>query len=339
GPFLMYAVSGMEMTLISLLLRLALYCVEDVIESWRLRAISMTMSSGVLLSLCRPDGVVVFPIIVLYAIWRSLGTPQRNTIVTRLVLAALGFAAIIIAYNLWRYSYFNEWLPPPFMSKAGGGKGVLFAWEKNLRMFFYTKGHMFPPAGYYFLALTVAGVMGVILSSATAAQKQTERLSLGLALILMFVYFNFIDWMPGMRYHSVVIGLLLLPSIHVQSVFPKGFWSAPQRKDAVILITAMAFVLMTSFSVIASLKSIGSKLEEGNRACLIPMGKWLAEVFPPDALLAMSDVGAVPYYSRLKTVDIHVESLTDLYIAKNGFSGEYVVRQRPDVVILATRGV
>jgi hypothetical protein len=200
-------------------------------------------------------------------------------------------------------------------------------------MFFYTKGHMFPPTGFYFLCLTVAAIFGALLSNAKEAQRQTERLSLGLALVLMFVYFNFIDWMPGMRYYSVLIGLLLLPAVHVKT------WHGAQQKERVVYATTLAFVLLTSFAVIASLKSIGSKLEEGNRACLIPMGEWLGEVFPPDALLAMSDVGAVPYYSRLKTVDIHVESLTDLYIAKNGFSEEYVLKHKPDVVVLATRGV
>jgi hypothetical protein len=333
GPFLMYAVSGMEMTLFSLLLLLAMYFTDGVFETWGLRRIAYTMGIGVLLSLCRPEGVIVFPIIVFFMLWRSLRAAERNAIIKRLAMASIVFVLLIVAYNLWRFSYFNEWLPPPFMSKAGGGTGILFAWEKNLKMFFYTKGHMFPPAGYYFLGLTVAAVFGAILSKASAAQKQTEWLSLGLALVLMFVYFNFIDWMPGMRYHSVVVGLLLLPAVHVRS------WRAPKQKERALFATALAFVLLTSFSVIASLKSIGSKLEEGNRACLIPMGEWLGDVFPPNALLAMSDVGAVPYYSRLKTVDIHVESLTDLHIAKNGFSEEYVLKYKPDVVILATRGV
>ncbi len=339
GPFLMYVVSGMEMTLFSLLLLLAMFFTDGVFESWGKRPIAWTMIIGVLLSLCRPEGVIVFPIIMVFAGWRAMREPQRNTIIKRLALTSLVFAAIIVAYNLWRYSYFHEWLPPPFMSKAGGGTGIFFAWEKNTKMFFYTKGHMFPPAGYYFLVLTIAAFIGTALSKVDAARRQTERLSLGLSLLLMFVYFNFIDWMPGMRYHSVMIGLLLLPAVHVQSAFPESLWSGPGRRERIAFVTALAFVLLTSTSVVASLKLIGSKLEEGNRACLIPMGEWLAQVFPPDALLAMGDVGAVPYYSRLRTLDIHVESLTDLYIAKNGFSQEYVLKQRPDVVVLATRGV
>ncbi|MEJ2720906.1 MAG: hypothetical protein P8181_07160, partial [bacterium] len=339
GPFLMYSVSGMEMTLFSLLLLLAMYFADGVFGSWGTRPIAWTMGIGVLLGLCRPEGVIVFPIIVLFAAWCARRRLERRTIIKRLGVASLMFAALVVAYNLWRYGYFHEWLPPPFMSKAGGGTGLVFAWEKNVKMFFYTKGHMFPPAGYYFLALTVAAFVGMILSKSGTAHKRTERLAFGLAVVLMAVYFNFIDWMPGMRYHSVVIGLLLLPAVHVQSVFPASMWSRPGRKERITLAAALALVLLTSFSVTASLKMIGSKLEEGNRECLIPLGQWLAQVFPPDALLAMSDVGAVPYYSRLRTLDIHVESLTDLYIAKNGFSQEYVLENKPDVVVLSTRGV
>ena len=46
---------------------------------------------------------------------------------------------------------------------------------------------------------------------------------------------------------------------------------------------------------------------------------------PPDSVLAVSRIlGAIPYYSGLKTIDINPHSLTDLYIAKNGYSDAYL---------------
>ncbi len=153
------------------------------------------------------------------------------------------------------------------------------------------------------------------------------------------VYSVFIDWMPGGRYQSVLVGLLLLPAVHVQWVFPDFLRRAESRRSLFRYWAVAAIVLLLSYSVFANLKVIGKKLEVGNQECLIPLGHWLRDVMPSGSLLAMSDVGAVPYYSRLRTVDIHVESLTDLEIAKNGFSIDYVLAQRPDVVVLSARSI
>jgi len=51
----------------------------------------------------------------------------------------------------------------------------------------------------------------------------------------------------------------------------------------------------------------------------------------------VSDVGAIPYYSGLRTLDINPQSLTDLYIAKNGFSIDYVAEKNPDVIVIPSR--
>jgi hypothetical protein len=48
----------------------------------------------------------------------------------------------------------------------------------------------------------------------------------------------------------------------------------------------------------------------------------------------MSDVGATPYFSGLRTVDINPSSLTDRHIAENGWSADYFYEVNPDVVIL-----
>jgi hypothetical protein len=68
----------------------------------------------------------------------------------------------------------------------------------------------------------------------------------------------------------------------------------------------------------------------------VALGKWLAANVPGDALLAVSDVGAIPYHSGLRTVDINPRSLTDVHIAKNGWSDAYFFERDPDVVVLVS---
>lgn len=45
------------------------------------------------------------------------------------------------------------------------------------------------------------------------------------------------------------------------------------------------------------------------------IGMWIKEYLPSDTVIALNAVGAVPYYSRLKTIDML--GLTDEYLAHN----------------------
>jgi len=79
--------------------------------------------------------------------------------------------------------------------------------------------------------------------------------------------------------------------------------------------------------------------EESTLRCLIPLGTWLQRSFAPSSLLAIHDVGAVPYYSQLQTIDSNPQSLTDLHIAKNGFSPEYFFRRNPHIAIFSSESM
>ncbi len=65
----------------------------------------------------------------------------------------------------------------------------------------------------------------------------------------------------------------------------------------------------------------------------IRLGRALAAAdLPPATLVASGDVGAIPYYSRLPSLDL--VGLTDSHIAFHGLSHAYLAARRPDVVIL-----
>ena len=61
-PFVAYSVSGMETALFSFLLVLIWWL-------WRLRNFRGAGVVGVLLAMCRPEGLVVFPVLVLSELW------------------------------------------------------------------------------------------------------------------------------------------------------------------------------------------------------------------------------------------------------------------------------
>ena len=66
--------------------------------------------------------------------------------------------------------------------------------------------------------------------------------------------------------------------------------------------------------------------EQGLSQAHIALGAWLAQRHAADALVALGDAGAIPFFSGLPTLDLW--GLTDANIA--GLPGEY--GSRPDVV-------
>ncbi|MFQ5510810.1 MAG: hypothetical protein ACE5EO_03075 [Candidatus Krumholzibacteriia bacterium] len=340
GPFITYAVSALEAPLYALLLLAMINFVDLAFASGRLRYYLLLAFSGVLISLCRPEGIIVLPAIlalVFFLARRRRGdTPFHKTYFKNLVVALASFVIIIGVYHVWRISYFGEVLPTPFLSKGGAGKSVFAAWSQNMTIYFDQQGDYYPPIGYYFVALTVIGILGLMVSRSGRFHKQTETVALALALLHTAVYFNFKDWMPAMRYHSSTVGLFLITAAHVQGpVFKK---KEPMDKQAVLRFwMAGISVLFISFSVLGNLRVITKRTETSKEKSLVALGKWLHDNMPASSVLAMSDVGVIPYYSGFKTIDIHVESLTDLYIAKHGFSKDYFYRRHPDIVIFPSR--
>jgi hypothetical protein len=62
------------------------------------------------------------------------------------------------------------------------------------------------------------------------------------------------------------------------------------------------------------------------------VARLLQRNFEPDRLLAASDCGVLPYASGMRTLDIW--GLTDRTIAERGFEPGYVMRARPDAIVL-----
>jgi hypothetical protein len=140
--------------------------------------------------------------------------------------------------------------------------------------------------------------------------------------------------MPGMRYYAPYVSILMLPAVHVQRPF---FASAgPKRRAAPFWLAALAVVVL-NFGVLAEMRVIAHITQESTTKCSVALGKWLKANIPSDRLLAVSDVGAIPYYSGLETLDIHPQSLTDIRIAKSGFNIDYIAGRDPAVIIIPSR--
>ena len=340
GPFALYAVSGMEAPLFSFLLVLLVLMADLTTRRYGTWLPQLGLAlAGVGLALTRPEGIVAYPVAIfslaLFS-WRGKLKSDRLPIICSILL----FTAALIAYHVWRVSYYQEWLPTPFLSKAGGGGGLFDAWITNLSIYFLirTDGSALP-FGYYYLAAIALAAHGLIARSERNTNAGALILASALVLFYLLLYPNFVDWFPGMRYHAPLIALLVIPLAWIQISSGSSLSGAQQfiRKN-LLSATFIVAVLALNVGYAANLVASTSPYRIGFNVAVIPLAQWLRDSVPKESLLAVSSVGVLPYISELPTLDIHREALTDIHIAKHGLSTEYFYQRSPDIVLLFSRG-
>lgn len=335
GPLLLYAVSGMETALFAFLLLSLILAAERLLArpaaGWGLAL----GGAGALAALTRPEGVLALPVVLacLAAFeWRA--APERRRAIWRaLAVAGLLFAATQAAYHLWRVAYFDAFWPTPFLSKGGVDGALIDTWLSNLSQFFVRQTHYYAPLGYYYAAVALPAVVAAFWVWRRGERRPLEWTALVLALALAAVYLNFVDWMPGMRYYAPLLGLFLIPFGLLGPVW-RGAEEGRNMAGNLPYVMLGATLVLFSLSGVANLRLDSGQLQTSTEASLVALGHWLRQSMPPDAVLAMSDVGATPYYSGLHTIDINPASLTDRTIAAEGWSDDYFFAVDPDVVVL-----
>lgn len=336
GPFVLYAISGMETALFGFLLMAMVIASAYVFERPSLGRGAVLGLAGILLALTRPEGLVALPVLALCLILldnREVDGTRRPMLRAAGVAMVL-FVVTLIVYHAARIAYFDALWPTPFLSKGTSELAFLDTWTTNLRQFFLRQSHYYAPMAYYYIVMALPALLVGALSIANWRTRQIELTALALAVVYAAVYFNFVDWMPGLRYYAPLVGLLLVPlSLLGDELAGDG----QRRSDR---SGNLAFILLGSVLGIAGIWSLATvrmdsqQLQAATSASLVELGHWLAETMPADSVLAISDVGAAPFYSGLTTFDINPSSLLDRRIAGEGWSDEYFFSVDPDVVVL-----
>lgn len=334
GPVVLYAISGMETPLYVFLLTGSIVCLDFLLVSPNKMKWSMLLSVDcLLLSLCRPEGILTYPVILLcvYLLIRLNRLPgvSMDSLWRPTIVSAVCFVVFMGIYQVWRVTYFHELLPTSFMSKGGNGVSVFAALKMNAKFYFVRQNRYFAPFGYYHVALVLCGGLMLWFAHRGKSFHPVAGISMLLALIYVALYSYFVDWMPGMRYHAALVSLALAPVICLKDT-----------KKSHLIAVIIFLVVATGVSVLSfqKLEVDARRNEDSTLNCLVPLGNWLKNSVPANALLAIHDVGVVPYYSELRTFDSNPQSLTDIHIAKHGFSAEYFFERNPDVAIFSSEG-
>jgi hypothetical protein len=102
GPFVLYAVSGMEAALFGLLLLLVVRFGEDAAEASGRRALTALVVAGFLASLARPEGVVAFPVVLVMLVLNARRDGARRPRARSLASAAAACVLATVADDGWR---------------------------------------------------------------------------------------------------------------------------------------------------------------------------------------------------------------------------------------------
>jgi arabinofuranosyltransferase len=326
APYALYAVSGTGTTLFSFLLLLTVLLSGRVSSGSSPTGIVVLAVCGTLLALCRPEGVIVLPVIVV--VQRLNRRPALATTVSALIVVL-----VVGAFGVWRSIHFGSLLPPPYWNGVAASVGQRIA--ENLRAYFMVQGYNFPAFGYYYLATAIVASIGWSVAGRKFAG--TETAALGVCAILATTYLFFVDLMPGMRYHAALVPLLMVPGVHAVGALGRAIDKVFTNRGGVARVVVVVSALIISAGWMADLRLVSNRLHNDNEITLVGLGIWLGEHIPPGSLLSTDAPGIMPYYSRLETVAIQPHPIT----GKGGdeFSLDGFLERPPDVVVLQSRGI
>lgn len=330
APFALWTFAGMETPLLIVLLLLGvwLHLREDSqppgVIPWSGAAFAFAM-------MARPETGVVAAVTGLFKL-AALRDPGGRRVRFLWVCVWGGMLLLLYGtYFLWRYDYYGYLLPNTFYAKVASNR---FAFDRGLHYLFAQGGE------YGGLFLAAAFTLYV-------AQARPLRPVLYVAAVC-------IAWLA-----AVVLtgGDSLMAARAIDPVLPLAYLGAAlgglhllTRAEGTATRPALAaYAVILVAALLSGLYPSTAPEIRTERAAVDArswVGRWLAANVPPDTRIAVTPAGAIPYYSRLPTIDML--GLNDTHIAHThvdafgaGFPGhekynvDYVLLQQPQIIILA----
>lgn len=317
-----WSLGGLETTLFSFLVTLA---VLSHLKGMRRGEVPLVSSAALLLaSLTRPEGLFVAAILFVDLLRRRPGARAA-------ALWLLPLAAGYMPYFIWRYSYYGYLFPNTFYAKTGGGLSHVG------RGLAYVKTYFFSVGGWLYVFALIPLVLG--------------RRKWGLLLVVCGLYIFYIVMVggDGLAMHRFFVPVIPLLFLLVAGGLNEaaGFLGASRGRAAGTLLLAVLIAAGVAATFYPSISSPEKDFVSQDRIRVqgnwVPIGKWLEGYARPGESIAVTAAGALPYYSRLYTIDML--GINDVHIAHRemppgeaGIAGhekydmEYVLSRRPTYI-------
>jgi len=320
-----WSVSGMETTTYALFFFCGLMQLvrEDGTDRRALTA-SLCLAAA---ALTRPEGLAFWLLGLGLYVGRDSRAARRSAI-----YAAPGL--ILAAHMLWRTLYYGSALPNTYFAKTGGG---LRMWEQGLSGLerFVTA----PAHSVWILAAILGGIVGM---RRPATRRAVAIVGGAIVLHLLYVVSVGDDGLVVHRFHVPVLAPLSFLAGQLFRADGARRRSSRLLASAGVIAAAVAIpssVLTFHERLLPALTEVAAPYLDGNAK----LGRHLAATRDPETLIAVASAGAIPYFSRLPTIDMY--GLNDAHIAHGPFpSGvggrmmkwdtPYVLSREPDLIVI-----
>lgn len=280
GAFALWCGAGLETSLFTLLLFGGIAAAAGDASSGRFGAAALLLA---LATLTRPEGALLFAVVIVDRLFL-----RRSSLRSTLPGAAL-FLVVVGAHEAWRIAYYGDPLPNTFYAKSGGG---FRAAARGLR---YLGAYAGPFGGW-----TTLAPIPLLFAGPPRRWERTMLLALGAYLAYVVVVGG--DSLPFYRF--VVPALPFLAVLAVAGL--DRLFSF--RDGNVSALRVLAFALLLAIPLHSTFRGEAARFLEEDRDRIelhwIVIGKWLRENVEPDASIAVTVAGAIPYYSKLAAVDM-----------------------------------
>jgi arabinofuranosyltransferase len=317
-----HAVSGMETGLFTLLLT-AMFATAGRVVLGRREAEVWLVAIALLLGLTRPEGnLAAFVAIATTAVLVPRARRPRVAL-----LAALVWLVPVGLYELWRRTYYGLPFPLPFYVKLAT-PGLL----RGL------------PDVCDWLRAPVLHFAVLVVAALVVRPPRPLRPAVATMAVLV-AFFVLPQHQMGYDHRylapldpslAVLAGTGLARLLRVR-------WPGPRDASITFATFAVPLSALAALATGVALEAVGaSAVLETEAAYGVGLaraherlGRELLELGVPEGRLAISDAGAVPYFSRWWTLDL--VGLNDATIATTGRRDPaWVLAQNPDVVVLAS---
>jgi arabinofuranosyltransferase len=307
-------------------------------------------------TLVRPEGALIFGLL---GAWSLVGV-WRGEPASRLRRAAFVYALLVLPLEVFRVAYYGALLPNTFYAKVGYTAAQFLRGARyTMNTFVFT---ITVPLLAVALVLSLPAILGRTRDANPppaaggwtrwfAGRPRDEAIGLALLLVGAYVAYVWIvggDYEPTGRFHMPVLILLYLLFQEGLRTFVCMLGRVPSLRliGALIALAACALVFAQSeqrFLTVLSERRWPASRREHNEQ-LRGVGEWLRDHTAKDAVIAVSSIGALPYYADRPVIDMM--GLTDKHIGHRKMAtmgtgasghekgdGDYVLQRRPDIIL------
>jgi arabinofuranosyltransferase len=310
-----WSISGLETAFFVMTVLLSVYF---YFTNERLMIISSALSS-----LVRPEGVLVFAILILHKFF------FKKDKLKNCLLSILGFILLLLPFLIFKIFYYGNLLPNPFYAKTG------FSLE-------YVKSGL----EYFWLFLKHYGLWGALYLAPLVFYKDLPVKG-KLVLLMAYIYTLYIIIIGGDVLKAHRFFLPALPFLYILFSFALMKFSFMLKRSVIPMFVVVAFSFLTFFLPRNWIRNVRSA-EIALGAKMSRYAGGLRQSFGTNFTLAISTIGEISYLTEAQVIDML--GLTDPYIAKHPekipgilstwkekkFNTRYLLSRNPDVIMFST---